>query len=133
MKLLAAQADARWASKPSALDAPDKQQPMQMLKSRDPDSGVGQMNVNQEIRDRAKPPPTMEEPELGTEPVIKNIEAQHMPQDPPEATNAEDVPSVPTRKRIKKDPSLVKKQNDFTMQENFYSISYGIVVMSDIC
>ncbi|KAI0586581.1 NDUFA12 domain-containing protein [Pyrenophora tritici-repentis] len=44
IKQLAAQADARWAEKPSALDAPDKQQPMQMLQSKDPDSGVTQMN-----------------------------------------------------------------------------------------
>ena len=51
MKQLAAQADARWAEKPSALDAPDKQQPVQMLQSRDPDSGVTQMNADQEIRD----------------------------------------------------------------------------------
>ncbi|KAH8700070.1 hypothetical protein GQ44DRAFT_632471, partial [Phaeosphaeriaceae sp. PMI808] len=53
IKVLASQADARWASKPSALDAPDKGQPVQMLQSRDLDSSAGQMNmdINQEIRD----------------------------------------------------------------------------------
>ncbi|PVH99543.1 hypothetical protein DM02DRAFT_614961 [Periconia macrospinosa] len=51
MKVLAAQADARWAAKPSALDAPDKQQPVQMLQSQDPSSGIRQMNVDQEAID----------------------------------------------------------------------------------
>ncbi|KAH6633304.1 hypothetical protein C7974DRAFT_392496 [Boeremia exigua] len=40
LKLLAARADARWAAKPGALDAPEKQQPMPMLESRDPESGI---------------------------------------------------------------------------------------------
>ena len=48
IKLLAARADARWAAKPSALDAPDKQQPIQMLESRDPKSDVIRMNAEQE-------------------------------------------------------------------------------------
>ncbi|KAF1831732.1 hypothetical protein BDW02DRAFT_590920 [Decorospora gaudefroyi] len=52
MKSLAAQADARWASVPSALDMPDRQQPVQMLQSRDPDSGVTQTNVEHEIREQ---------------------------------------------------------------------------------
>jgi NADH dehydrogenase [ubiquinone] 1 alpha subcomplex assembly factor 2 len=52
IKLLAARADERWASKPSALDAPDKQQPIQMLESRDPKSGVVQTNAEQELRSR---------------------------------------------------------------------------------
>lgn len=55
IKALAAQADAKWASKPSALDAPDKQQPMQMLQSRDPDSGVVPMNLEQERGEGRKP------------------------------------------------------------------------------
>jgi NADH dehydrogenase [ubiquinone] 1 alpha subcomplex assembly factor 2 len=46
IKLLAARADQRWAEKPSALDAPDKQQPIQVLESRDPKSGVVQSNVD---------------------------------------------------------------------------------------
>jgi NADH dehydrogenase [ubiquinone] 1 alpha subcomplex assembly factor 2 len=45
IKLLAARADQRWAEKPSALDAPDKQQPIQVLESRDPKAGVVQSNV----------------------------------------------------------------------------------------
>jgi NADH dehydrogenase [ubiquinone] 1 alpha subcomplex assembly factor 2 len=45
IKLLAAQADAKWAEKPSALDAPDKQQPVQPLQSKDPDSGLTQTNT----------------------------------------------------------------------------------------
>ena len=52
IKLLAARADERWAAKPSALDAPDKQQPVQMLESRDPKSGVVQTNVGAELRSR---------------------------------------------------------------------------------
>ncbi|CAI6313421.1 unnamed protein product [Periconia digitata] len=52
MKILAAQADARWAAKPSALDAaPETQQPVQMLQSQDAASGIRQMNVGQERRD----------------------------------------------------------------------------------
>ena len=54
IKLLAAQADARWAEKPSAVDAPDKQQPIQMLESADPNTGIRQMNTHQETRDRAE-------------------------------------------------------------------------------
>lgn len=48
MKMLAAQADARWASKPSVLDAPAKTQPPQMLQSSDPHSGIKQVDVAQE-------------------------------------------------------------------------------------
>ena len=54
MKVLAARADARWAAKPSALDAPDKQQPVQMLESRDPKSGVAQSNAEQEVKSRGE-------------------------------------------------------------------------------
>lgn len=42
MKILAAVADERWASKPSVFDPPEKQQPIQMLTSRDPAGSVGQ-------------------------------------------------------------------------------------------
>lgn len=52
IKLLAARADERWAAKPSALDAPNKQQPLQMLESRDPKSGVVQTNADQDLRAR---------------------------------------------------------------------------------
>lgn len=54
IKLLAARADERWASKPSALDAPDKQQPIQVLESRDPKSGLVQTNAEQELRSRGE-------------------------------------------------------------------------------
>jgi len=46
IKVLAARADARWAAKPSALDTPDRQQPVQMLQNRDPDRGVVQTDVS---------------------------------------------------------------------------------------
>jgi len=85
MKQLAAQADARWAEKPSALDAPDKQQPMQMLQSKDPDSGVTQMNVEQEIRDKAA---WQTEPE----------------QTPPAPAVEDHVPDATPRKRMRKEP-----------------------------
>lgn len=51
IKMLAAQADERWASKPSVLDTPDKQQPVQMLASRDSRLGVGQVNLDQQVTD----------------------------------------------------------------------------------
>src|SRR5687767_11025223 len=84
MKTLAAQADARWAAKPSVLDAPDKQQPVQVLESRDPNRGVRQMNV-EEIRDEAAPPRTVGE---GTE----------------EAAQTDDASSLKTRKRMRTEP-----------------------------
>jgi NADH dehydrogenase [ubiquinone] 1 alpha subcomplex assembly factor 2 len=40
MKVLAAQADERWASIPSMLDSPDKQQPTPMLAPREPASSL---------------------------------------------------------------------------------------------
>ncbi|KAH7347999.1 hypothetical protein BKA66DRAFT_576357 [Pyrenochaeta sp. MPI-SDFR-AT-0127] len=92
MKVLAAQADARWASKPSALDAPDKQQPAQMLQSRDPDSGVTQPNADHDTRARVEPPQVSEE------------EAQGMLRDPPVPASAAAAPTLTTRKRMKKEP-----------------------------
>lgn len=83
--MLAAQADARWAAKPSVLDAPDKQQPVQVLESRDPNAGVRQMNADEEIKDRAVPPRTVEE----------GIE---------EEAQTEDVPTLKTRKRMRTEP-----------------------------
>jgi NADH dehydrogenase [ubiquinone] 1 alpha subcomplex assembly factor 2 len=103
MKVLASQADARWASKPSALDAPDKQQPMQMLKSRDPDAGVGQMNIDQEIRDKAEPPRIVEEQQAKPQPVEEH-EPQQMPRDPPIPASTDDAPAAQTRKKTKKVP-----------------------------
>jgi NADH dehydrogenase [ubiquinone] 1 alpha subcomplex assembly factor 2 len=104
MKMLASQADARWASKPSALDAPDKQQPMQMLKSRDPDSGVGQTNSDQEIRDRAEPPRTLGEQEAKPQPVVEDPEIAHeMPRHPPVPV-ADDAPATQPRKKTRKEP-----------------------------
>jgi NADH dehydrogenase [ubiquinone] 1 alpha subcomplex assembly factor 2 len=102
MKMLASQADARWASKPSALDAPDKQQPMQMLKSRDPDSGVTQMNADQAVRDKAEPPRTLEEQEAKPHPVAEDPKPQEMPRDPP-VPSADDALKAP-RKKTKKEP-----------------------------
>lgn len=55
IKYLAAQADARWASKPSVLDSPDRMQPMQMLQSRHEGSGMAQQNIAQEHKGRATP------------------------------------------------------------------------------
>ena len=60
IKMLAAQADARWASKPSALDGPDKQQPVHMLESRDGSSGLQQ------------PSTVSEEPQEVTEPAVSS-------------------------------------------------------------
>lgn len=103
MKMLASQADARWASKPSALDAPDKQQPMQMLQSRDPDSGVTQMNADQEVRDKAAPPRTMKEQEVKPQPAAEEPAPNQMPRDSPVPTSTEDVPAPP-KKRKPKEP-----------------------------
>jgi NADH dehydrogenase [ubiquinone] 1 alpha subcomplex assembly factor 2 len=106
MKVLASQADARWASKPSALDAPDKQQPVQMLKSRDSDSGVVQMNAEQDVRDRAEPP-RIEESDAQSQRVQEEPELQQMPRDPPVPATTDDAPSTNTRK-FKKDPKEPK-------------------------
>ncbi|KAL6712236.1 hypothetical protein ACN47E_000113 [Coniothyrium glycines] len=103
IKLLAAQADQRWAAKPSALDAPDKQQPMQMLQSRDPHSGIAQTHVEQEAAEKEAsshsliPEPAKESPEPATEP-------QEMPRDPPEPASTDDAPTLTTRKRMRKEP-----------------------------
>ena len=98
--MLAAQADARWAAKRSALDAPDKQQPIQMLKSKDPDSGIVQMNANQDVRDRSEAQVT-EEAQTTSQP---SAQSQNMPQDPPEPPAAEGAPTLQTRKWMKKEP-----------------------------
>tara|TARA_R110002003_G_scaffold25_11_gene1218 strand:- start:2496 stop:2972 length:477 start_codon:yes stop_codon:yes gene_type:complete len=105
MKVLASQADARWASKPSALDAPDKQQPVQMLQSRDPDSGVVQMNIDQEARDR-KEMPQMDNQEKTLQSVDAELQAQTLPHDPQAAAPAPEVEKapVPKRKKTKKEP-----------------------------
>ncbi|KAF2643584.1 hypothetical protein P280DRAFT_478339 [Massarina eburnea CBS 473.64] len=55
MKVLAAQADARWAAKPSALDAPDKGQPVHMLESRELDGkSEGQDRIEKEQPEEEK-------------------------------------------------------------------------------
>ena len=92
MKMLAAQADARWAEKPSALDAPDKQQPVQPLQSKDAESGVTQMNVDEGIRDRAESPRQIaqEQPEPATD--LTNPEAK------------DDGPATKAKKRMRKEP-----------------------------
>ncbi|USP81655.1 NDUFA12 domain containing protein [Curvularia clavata] len=84
IKMLAAQADAKWAEKPSALDAPDKQQPMLPLQSKDPDSGLAQMNVNQV---------TVERPGVGS----GHGEA-------PAPTATDNAPAPTPRKRMTKEP-----------------------------
>lgn len=101
MRTLAAQADARWASKPSALDAPDKQQPVQMLQSRDPDSGVTQMNIDQESRDDAEIPRLVEQIE-STPAIAKSEQPQQMPRDPPEPVAIDDAPFV-AKKKLRKE------------------------------
>lgn len=108
MKTLAAQADARWAAKPSALDAPDKQQPVQMLQSRDPDSGVTQMNADQEVRDRAE---MVQQEESTPPPPVESGQAQQMPQDPPEPPRTEDAPFV-AKKRLKKEQKEQSESKD---------------------
>jgi NADH dehydrogenase [ubiquinone] 1 alpha subcomplex assembly factor 2 len=109
MKMLASQADARWASKPSALDAPDKQQPMQMLQSRDPDSGVNQMNADQERRDKVEPPHTLEELEAKPQSVVEDAAPQEMPRDPP-VPSTSDAPTAPRRKTKKEHKDSPWKQ-----------------------
>jgi NADH dehydrogenase [ubiquinone] 1 alpha subcomplex assembly factor 2 len=106
MKQLAAQADARWAEKPSALDAPDKQQPVQMLQSRDPDSGVTQMNADQEIRDSIEPPRPLDQEAARPAPVEPEqpAEPQQMPRDPPAPAAQDDAPAFTAKKRMKKEP-----------------------------
>lgn len=103
MKVLAAKADERWASKPSALDAPDKQQPMQMLQSRDPNSGVNQMNVDQETMDNAEPIRTMEQQKTAPQPAVQDPAPNEMPRDPP-VPSRDDMPAARPRKRSKKEP-----------------------------
>ncbi|KAF2197890.1 hypothetical protein GQ43DRAFT_443840 [Delitschia confertaspora ATCC 74209] len=53
IKMLAAQADERWAAKPSFLDPPNKQQPTQMLESREPVGSVGQTNTKAQRSEEA--------------------------------------------------------------------------------
>jgi NADH dehydrogenase [ubiquinone] 1 alpha subcomplex assembly factor 2 len=89
MKMLAAQADAKWAAKPSALDAPDKQQPMQMLQSRDPNSGIKQMNSDEEVRDMASKE-TDVDVDVAEEP--QTVEAPTMKTRKPMRTEPKDSP-----------------------------------------
>lgn len=84
IKMLAAQADARWAAKASVLDGPAKQQPVQMLESRDPNAGVTQMNVDVDASEQTEPPTT-------------NQKAQGLAQ-------SEDAPTVTARKPMRTEP-----------------------------
>ncbi|KAF2659917.1 hypothetical protein K491DRAFT_688777 [Lophiostoma macrostomum CBS 122681] len=94
MKMLAAQADARWAAKPSALDAPNKQQPIQPLESGDQSSGIRQINVDQEVRDRAEPPPTFEN--------AKEVSEQRPTTEHESTTTA---PTIKPQRVMKKEPT----------------------------
>lgn len=72
IRILAAQADARWAAKPSAVDAPDMQQPAQMLESRDPSTGISQRVAGREARDQAEEGDIQEEePQTDAAPTLK--------------------------------------------------------------
>ncbi|KAF1844999.1 uncharacterized protein K460DRAFT_405279 [Cucurbitaria berberidis CBS 394.84] len=102
MKILAAQADARWAAKPSALDGPDKQQPAQMLQSRVLDNGVTKPDPGQEIMARVEPPQNVYEEE--NTPPVPEQETVQIPHDSPEPTSTDDAPTLTTRKRMKKEP-----------------------------
>ncbi|KAF2706258.1 hypothetical protein K504DRAFT_471063 [Pleomassaria siparia CBS 279.74] len=73
MKTLAAQADARWAAKPSFLDAPDKQQPAHMLQSKHPNAGIRPAAVDQDTRNNVQPPRVTKE----SEDVIEESEPSH--------------------------------------------------------
>lgn len=79
IKVLAAAADARWASKPSMLDPPDKQQPAQMLTSRDPSTGVAQTGAvdtsNINVQERS--------PKIVGDASRGNTSANYMPESEP--------------------------------------------------
>jgi NADH dehydrogenase [ubiquinone] 1 alpha subcomplex assembly factor 2 len=85
IRMLAARADARWAAKPSLLDGPDKQQPVQVLESRDPNAGVTQMNAEAERSEHAAP----------------SSSAQQTAEEP---AQADDAPTLKTRKPMRTEP-----------------------------
>ncbi|KAF2243938.1 hypothetical protein BU26DRAFT_554706 [Trematosphaeria pertusa] len=87
IKMLAQEADARWAAKPSVLDAPDKQQPVQPLESRDPNAGIRQMNADQEVRGKAEPQRTVEEEDVASK-----------------AAQTNEAPALKTRRRMRTEP-----------------------------
>jgi NADH dehydrogenase [ubiquinone] 1 alpha subcomplex assembly factor 2 len=103
MKLLAAEADARWASKPSALDAPDKQQPMQALKSKDPESAVTKTNVTEDPSHRAEASRIMEE---GDVPVPRkgNLDAETVTPVSNESVATGSVPAFTQKKTVTSEP-----------------------------
>jgi NADH dehydrogenase [ubiquinone] 1 alpha subcomplex assembly factor 2 len=84
IKMLAAQADARWAAKASVLDGPDKQQPVQMLESRDMNAGVTQMNADVAASEKA-----------ASSTVEKHRE---------EVAHLDGVPTLKTRKPMRSEP-----------------------------
>lgn len=94
IKLLAAQADAKWAAKPSALDAPDKQQPVQPLQSVGAESAIMPMNVNHDIRNRAAAEPA--EPARPT--------AHNQPSGAPAPTSVKKKPKKEPKKEPKDSP-----------------------------
>ncbi|KAF2844771.1 hypothetical protein T440DRAFT_473146 [Plenodomus tracheiphilus IPT5] len=105
MKVLAAQADARWAAKPSALDAPDKQQPVQMLQSRDPDSGVVQMNIEHEVRERTSVDGQGQTPDIVSRDEQASPAPRDIPRDTPEsATPQSDGDLFVAKKKLRKEP-----------------------------
>ncbi|KAF2020962.1 hypothetical protein BU24DRAFT_404022 [Aaosphaeria arxii CBS 175.79] len=52
IKLLAAQADARWAAKESALDKPDQEQQPHLLEPKEPQMASDRVDIEQEMGDR---------------------------------------------------------------------------------
>ncbi len=102
IKLLAARADERWASKPSALDAPDKQQPIQVLESRDPKSGVVQMNAQQEVRSRGGESRSAEARSEAIERPAHEMRADVTPgEETPQAAEPTDAPAFKAKKRLR--------------------------------
>lgn len=103
MKLLAAQADARWASKPSALDAPDKQQPMPMLQSRDPDSGIAATDAEPKARINVQTP-AAEQSKMEEQADTIRTEAPAQSAESGTLEESMEAPTLTTRKRMKKEP-----------------------------
>lgn len=112
MKVLALQADQRWAAKPSALDAPDLQQPIQPLQSHDPASGVAQMSASEGKEDRAGPIRQIEEREARPPPVAEEPSPQEMPRDPPVPAPTDAAPAQ-SKTKARKDP----KENPWNQAE----------------
>ncbi|KAF2003645.1 hypothetical protein P154DRAFT_561099 [Amniculicola lignicola CBS 123094] len=106
MKYLAAQADARWAAMPSQLDAPDKQQPIQMLESRDSSRGIRQTNANQENIDEAvEPPRSVQEEVREAQKKEDSVPGKNNHDETQKAdSKAEKAPELKARKPMMKEP-----------------------------